>query len=366
MTIGRILANDNDLGIGFALAIPHSMTTRIVLTAKHVVGDQEPSSLQFVTQDGRRIPVERVEPDKDLDVAVLHLGEDVPEGLAVGSAVDGASWQVETQPGLNDPELSGIIDTTHRPLVKQEGRHEIYVLQLRVAQVVGDYAGYSGSPVVLPAPSGAVIGILDEQFPSRLPVPPGQPISATNVLYAIPIQAVLDRFGLTPVSPFPSFGTHSTQTLSSIRFRYSDGTITSPPLVLHEWLIKIGRSPRINIIVLPEEDVSWEHGQIVLEHDRYVYQHLSTSPKSARTILRGGGREFRPGKGEEAALCNHDCLIIGKTTFIVEFDLINEDPDYKPTADSPEDHDDTQRPSTNRVRANRPTRRVARGTFRGD
>src|SRR6266702_2225698 len=106
MTVGRILATDIDKGSGFALATPHSRTTRVVLTAQHVVGDQEPSSLQFLTEDKRRIPVERVEGDDDLDIAVLHLGEDVAEGLAVSRAVEGAAWQVETQPLGNDPKLT--------------------------------------------------------------------------------------------------------------------------------------------------------------------------------------------------------------------------------------------------------------------
>src|SRR6266496_5368100 len=98
MTVGRILVNDIDKGSGFALASPNSGFTRVALTANHVVRNQEASSLQFITQAGRRIPVERVEKDDDLDVAVLHLSEDVPEGLAVGRAIEGAAWQVETQP----------------------------------------------------------------------------------------------------------------------------------------------------------------------------------------------------------------------------------------------------------------------------
>ena len=94
MTVGRILANGIDQGSGFALATPDSRTTRVVLTAKHVVGDRQPSSLQFVTQDGQAIPVDRVEGDDDLDVAVLHLGEDVPGGLAVGHAVNGQTGRL--------------------------------------------------------------------------------------------------------------------------------------------------------------------------------------------------------------------------------------------------------------------------------
>ena len=201
MTVGRILANGIDQGSGFALATPDSSTTRVVLTANHVVGDH--SSLQFVTQDGQGIPVERMEGDDDLDVAVLHLGEDVPGGLAVGYAVDGANWKVETQPSPNNPMLEGTITATNLRFKKQDGRHEIDALQLYVKQTLGDFKGYSGSPVVLPPPSGAVIGILVEQFLSRLAGQLGQPRPATNVLYAIPIQAVLDRFALTATSAVP-------------------------------------------------------------------------------------------------------------------------------------------------------------------
>src|SRR2546425_2857242 len=114
MTVGRIWVNGKDKGSGFALATPHSRTTRVVLTANHVVCNQGAPSFQFVTQAGRRLPVERVERDEDLDVAVLHLSEDVAEGLAVGRAVDGATWQVETQPRGNDPKLTGTISAMRR------------------------------------------------------------------------------------------------------------------------------------------------------------------------------------------------------------------------------------------------------------
>jgi WD40 repeat protein len=191
MTVGRILANDIDKGSGFALATSPSRTTRVVLTAKHVVGDQEPASLQFFTEDERRIPVEHMDWDNDLDVAVLYLSEDVAGGLVTGRAVEGRSWEAETQPRPNDPKLYGTITDIHRRFVKQDGGREIYVLQLYEEQNLGDYKGYSGSPVVLKSSTDAVIGILIEQLRSRLSVPTSQPRPSTNVLYAIPIQDVL-------------------------------------------------------------------------------------------------------------------------------------------------------------------------------
>jgi WD40 repeat protein len=198
MTLGRILVNGKDKGSGFALAPPDSELTRIVLTANHVVGSQEPSCLEFfVPQKNRKIPVERVERDDDLDVAVLHLSEDLSEGLVVDKASEGMTWQVETQPLGNDPMLTGTVTVTRRRFVKSQGRHDIYVLQLQVNQNLDEYKGYSGSPVVLKSPSGAVIGVLVEQILSRLSRQIGQPRPATNVLYAIVIQDVLERFSLT-------------------------------------------------------------------------------------------------------------------------------------------------------------------------
>ena len=161
MTVGRILANDKDKGSGFALATPHSGSTRVVLTANHVVGNQEASSLQFVTQDGQRIPVERVERDDDLDIAVLHLGEDVPEGLAVGRAIEGDSLAGGDAAARQRSDANGHYNRHAPPIRKAgRGRHEIYVLQLQVDQNLDDYKGYSGSPVVLKSPSGAVIGVM--------------------------------------------------------------------------------------------------------------------------------------------------------------------------------------------------------------
>jgi tetratricopeptide (TPR) repeat protein len=128
----------------------------------------------------------------------LYLGEDVLGGLAMGHAVEGAGWKVETQPRGNDPMLKGTIDATRWRVVKKSGK-EIYVLQLRVYEHLGDYKGYSGSAVILDSPSGGVIGILIEQLLSRLSVTIGQSKPATNVLFALPIQDVLDRFDLHDV-----------------------------------------------------------------------------------------------------------------------------------------------------------------------
>lgn len=198
MTIGRILGNKKDLGSGFVLATSHAESSRVVLTATHVVNNQGNSSLQFVTRSGSRIPIERVARNEELDIAVLYLSEDVPGGLAKSQAVEEAGWRVLTQPRGNDPILKGTIDATHWRITTRSG-NEIYVLQLKVHEQLGDYKGYSGSPVMLASPPGGVIGVLIEQLLSRFTGTINQPKPATNVLYAIPIQDVLACFDIQDV-----------------------------------------------------------------------------------------------------------------------------------------------------------------------
>jgi Trypsin-like peptidase domain len=194
MAMGRILADGKDKGSGFALA------SRVAVTANHVVRRQAAESLHFALGNDRTVAVDRVEGDETLDVAVLHLREKVAEVLAVGHATEGGYWRVEAQPQGNDPLLTGTIDAARRRLVNDKG-HQTEVVQLRVDQELGDYKGYSGSAVALQSPRGVVVGVLVEQLRWRLPSPAGQPRPAANVLYAIPIQAILDRFGLADPHP---------------------------------------------------------------------------------------------------------------------------------------------------------------------
>ncbi len=202
MTLGRILVNDEDEGSGFALATMLGEPSRVALTAYHVIRDAEASSLRFVTEAGRTVTVKCVERDEDLDVAVLHLGEDVPEGLAVGHAVKGANWEVKTGPLPNDPQLNGTIDALRRRITNDRG-NVVEVMQLQEKHLLDEYEGYSGSPVELESPPGAVIGVLSEQVRSRFSdYTLGSP-RASNVLYAIPMEDVLERFRLTAAPAEP-------------------------------------------------------------------------------------------------------------------------------------------------------------------
>jgi hypothetical protein len=72
-----------------------------------------------------------------------------------------------------------------------ESGYEIEALQLDVNQPIGDYSGYSGSPVERDTASGgpALLGVLVEQFPDRR-----DPDRAASVLFAATIAEVCRRF----------------------------------------------------------------------------------------------------------------------------------------------------------------------------
>ncbi len=136
------------------------------MTADHVIRGCEVASLEFVTDTGRAIRVERVESDDELDVAVLHLTESV-DGFVAARARDRLDWLVDARPRANDSRLTGLITDARHPFSKDRGP-EFPVLQLLVNEELGSYKGYSGGPVVL-ATSDArpVLGVLVEQLLQR-------------------------------------------------------------------------------------------------------------------------------------------------------------------------------------------------------
>ena len=103
-----------------------------------------------------------------------------------------------------------------------------------------------------------------------------------------------------------------------------------PPLLeTRERFVTLGRSPK-NMVCIQDPEVSWEHGQISLMMDGYVYRHLSRSNPSI-IHRRRDAFLLRQGQNEQIVLQNQDRLTLGKTTFVIEFNLIAEDAGYIPT-----------------------------------
>jgi hypothetical protein len=131
----------------------------------------------------------------------MHLAEEVGAWLPVGTAVEGATWNVDSPPPGNDPSLNGRITNVGLRIAGVTGA-ALNVLQLDVDQLLGDYRGYSGSGV-LDSTTGAVVGMLVEQKHLRVPAVAGQRPQASNVLYAVPVGDVVERLGLTVAAARP-------------------------------------------------------------------------------------------------------------------------------------------------------------------
>ncbi|HLM22203.1 MAG TPA: NB-ARC domain-containing protein, partial [Propionibacteriaceae bacterium] len=188
MTIGRIRVQGRDAGSGFALA------PRLVVTAGHLVRGRAARELEFAPVDGDALPVSEISSDDDRDIALLRLEEDTVVRLSVGRSRGEVAWKVDSRPRGNDPRLTGTITDARRRIINSRGK-EVSVLQLQVSESLGDYAGYSGSPVQLRS-NDAVIGVLVEQLYLRLPPSVADGPLASTVLYAIPIDSALEGIDL--------------------------------------------------------------------------------------------------------------------------------------------------------------------------
>ena len=145
--------------------------------------------------DGLEVPVESVDHDERLHVALLRLAKDVPATLTAAPARNGGSWRVESQPHPNDPMLTGTITAAQWGFENSRGG-KMLAIQLQVEQHVDWHAGYSGSAVTSPPGTSSVVGVLVEQALSRRPASPGEPRTASNVLFAAAIEDVIACFGL--------------------------------------------------------------------------------------------------------------------------------------------------------------------------
>jgi tetratricopeptide (TPR) repeat protein len=191
---GRVVIDGRDGGGGFALE------PRVVVTAGHVVGDRHAPVIRYRASDGdEEIQVASVQGLGELDVAVLRLESDVPVVLRAGAAAEDERFAIDARPRSNDPRLTGVIRAARWPMPLR-GESYVNVLQLSVDQPLGDYSGYSGCAVSSPA--GTAVGVLVEQVHERFRGP--GPQRAASVLYAIPIEAVLEASRLdVALEPMP-------------------------------------------------------------------------------------------------------------------------------------------------------------------
>lgn len=106
----------------------------------------------------------------------------------------GVAWWNPYRPSLSHALLSGKIEAVPI-LYRCEGGDSVEAMQLGCVQDLGDYAGYSGSPIEGGRVDGEskLFGVLIEQYPEHFP-DNGVPRPASSVLFAVTISEVFRRF----------------------------------------------------------------------------------------------------------------------------------------------------------------------------
>lgn len=170
------------------------LTRRFVLTAGHCLRGVQLEDVVCVSlSTGEQLDARYCERLERADLALLEvLAPDlVPFRLFDSDRAQyGDLWQSTYTPEENDPRLGGEVADPARAYLCVGGER-ITALQLTCGQMLGDYAGYSGSPVERRtiSQSPALLGILLEQYPDRR-----DSKRYANVLFAATILEAMNRF----------------------------------------------------------------------------------------------------------------------------------------------------------------------------
>ena len=176
------------------------MTSSYVVTADHclrgIASNDEPLELSFPDGEVALGRVNQRLSSADLAlIDILKAGETLVIIPSADLARNGEEWRCPYRPSRSDPHISGGVREASVRYRIVTG-DEVEALQLGCAQMLGNYYGYSGSPVERDRDDKrAILGVILEQYPDRQ-----QPERASGVLFATTIGEVLRRFDSLGVS----------------------------------------------------------------------------------------------------------------------------------------------------------------------
>jgi hypothetical protein len=196
----RIKEAGTYLGAGF-------LVTRVyVITAQHCLLDMtsEEARLDLELPDGQVLSGRLCDADESADLALILVEKARSLRLPPAPHTDwprpGVRWRGTYSPPGENLQLDGVV--SHAPISYRRGgdgeEGTFTGLQLTVEQDVGNFSGYSGSPVdtdpVEVAEERPVVGILLEQIDNRV-----HPDLGSNVLIAASVRhamALFPHFGV--------------------------------------------------------------------------------------------------------------------------------------------------------------------------
>jgi hypothetical protein len=188
------------LGAGFLLTSCYAVTAFHCL--KGIAVDSDTLDVLFPAGETLSGRVHRQSQESDLAlIDIPKSGNNSALVPLADRAVVGEEWRSPYRPSTRHAYLSGTISSAS--LAYQcEGEGTVEAMQLECIQDVGDYSGYSGSPIERSdsGPAGStVLGVLIEQYPDQNPAynAPGR---SSPVLFAATIAEILRRFDCFAVS----------------------------------------------------------------------------------------------------------------------------------------------------------------------